>query len=113
MGRNHIEGKDKAGISEQQGLGRAEGLTGTAEVSRNPAVAETVGLADRRLHNNAVQAVLGKHPRMAAEEALARFNLLAVLAEGIALRRIIVQPANTALLLTCTAPSLHNCCFSQ
>ena len=76
MGRNHIEGKDKAGISEQQGQGRVGGITVTAMASRNPAIVKTVGLADRRLHDKAVQAVLGNHPRMAAEDALARLICL-------------------------------------
>lgn len=70
----------------------------TAEASRNPAVAETVRRADRRLHDKAVEAVLGDHPRMTPPEASARVELLAVLAEGTAFRRLTVQPADPALL---------------
>jgi AcrR family transcriptional regulator len=85
-------------LSDEEADDHALLLEVTAEASRNPVVAETVRLADRRLHDKAVEAVLGDHPGMSTAEASARVEVLAVLAEGTALRRVTVRPANTRLL---------------
>lgn len=70
----------------------------TAEASRNPVVAEFVRQADRRLHAQALAAVLQGHPGLSREQASARVEFMAVLSEGTAFRRVTEPPADPALL---------------
>jgi AcrR family transcriptional regulator len=70
----------------------------TAEASRNPAVAEIVREADRRIHRQAVELVSADYPEFTAAEIAARVEFIAVLSEGSAFRRITEQSADPALL---------------
>lgn len=82
-------------LSDEEADDHAPLLQVTAEATRNPAVAETVRLAERRLHDKAVEATLADPPGIAEAEASARVEMLAVLAEGTACRRTTVHPADT------------------
>lgn len=70
----------------------------TAEATRNPAVAEIVRAADRRLHAQGVEAVRQDHPHLSDREISARVEFMAVLAEGTAFRRLTDHPADPQLL---------------
>ena len=70
----------------------------TAEATRNPAVAEIVRSADRRLHGQAVELVCAGYPGLSREEAAARVEFVAVLSEGSAFRSVNEQIAAPALL---------------
>lgn len=70
----------------------------TAEASRNPAVAEIVREADRRIHRQAVELVSADYPEFTAAEIAARVEFIAVLSEGSAFRRVTEQSADPALL---------------
>lgn len=77
---------------------RALLLEVTAEATRNPAVAEMVRTADRRLHAQAVAMVRLDHPQLSEPEAAARVEFMAVLSEGTAFRRVTEQRADPLLL---------------
>lgn len=77
---------------------RALLLEVTAEATRNPAVAEIVRKADRRLHAQAMAAVRVDYPELSEREAAARVEFVAVLSEGTAFRRATEQPADVATL---------------
>jgi AcrR family transcriptional regulator len=70
----------------------------TAEATRNPAVAEIVRAADRRLHAQAVELVRASNPELSCEDASARVEFVAVLSEGSAFRSITEQIAAPELL---------------
>jgi len=70
----------------------------TAEATRNPAVAEIVRAADRRLRGQAVELVRGDYPELSEEEAAARVEFVTVLSEGSAFRSVTEQIASPALL---------------
>lgn len=70
----------------------------TAEASRNPAVAEIVREADRRIHRQAEELVRADYPEFTAAEIAARVEFIAVLSEGSAFRRVTEQSADPALL---------------
>jgi AcrR family transcriptional regulator len=70
----------------------------TAEATRNPAVAEIVRSADRRLRAQAVEMVCAKHPELTRDEAAARVEFVAVLSEGSAFRSVTEQIAAPELL---------------
>lgn len=70
----------------------------TAEATRNPAVAEIVRAADRRLRGQAVELVRGNYPELSEEEAAARVEFVTVLSEGSAFRSVTEQIASPALL---------------
>lgn len=70
----------------------------TAEATRNPVVADIVRTADRRLHQQAVQAVRQDHPHLTDAEISTRVEFMAVLSEGTAFRRVTEQPADPVLL---------------
>jgi len=70
----------------------------TAEATRNPAVAEIVRAADRRLHAQGVEAVRQDQPHLSDREISARVEFMAVLAEGTAFRRLTDHPADPQLL---------------
>lgn len=70
----------------------------TAEATRNPAVAEIVREADRRLRGQAVELVRGDYPELTEAEAAARVEVVAVLSEGSAFRTITEEIASPALL---------------
>lgn len=72
----------------------------TAEATRNPAVAEIVREADRRLHRQAVALVCAEYPELTEQEAAARVEFFAVLSEGTAFRGITEQSVDPALLET-------------
>jgi hypothetical protein len=65
----------------------------TAEATRNPAVAEIVREADRRLHLQAVELVRTDFPQLSEQEAVARVEFIAVLSEGSAFRHATEQHA--------------------
>jgi AcrR family transcriptional regulator len=58
----------------------------TAEATRNPAVAEMVREADRRIRSQAVQLVQVDYPEFTEQEAAVRVEFMSVLAEGTASR---------------------------
>jgi AcrR family transcriptional regulator len=70
----------------------------TAEATRNPAVAEIVREADRRLHLQAVALVRADFPGLSEQEAVARVEFIAVLSEGSAFRHVTEQHAEPAEL---------------
>nr|WP_298728248.1 TetR/AcrR family transcriptional regulator [uncultured Steroidobacter sp.] len=70
----------------------------TAEATRNPAVAEIVRAADRRLRGQAVELVRCNYPELSEEEAAARVEFVTVLSEGSAFRSVTEQIACPALL---------------
>jgi AcrR family transcriptional regulator len=70
----------------------------TAEATRNPAVADIVRKADRRLHDQVVAALQKRHPGLDAADISARVEVIAVLSQGTAFRRVTDQPADPALL---------------
>lgn len=70
----------------------------TAEATRNPAVAEIVRAADRRLRAQAVELVRSSYPELSEQEAGARVELVAVLSEGSAFRSVTEQIAAPELL---------------
>jgi len=81
-------------LSDEEAEDHALLLEATAEASRNPAVAATVKEADRRLHERAVDAVIQDHPWLTPAQAAARVEVMAVLMEGTAFRRVTGQPAD-------------------
>lgn len=68
----------------------------TAEATRNPAVAEIVREANRRLSSQAVALVRAEYPELSEEETAARVEFFAVLSEGTAFRVITEQGADPA-----------------
>ncbi|HEY0941203.1 MAG TPA: TetR/AcrR family transcriptional regulator [Steroidobacter sp.] len=72
----------------------------TAEATRNPAVAEIVRSADRRLRDQAVALVCAKNPELTPDEAAARVEFVAVLSEGSAFRSVTEQIAAPELLVS-------------
>lgn len=91
--RNHFASEDER--SERVLL-----LEITAEASRNPAVAEIVRSADRRLRDRAVELVCANHPEMTPDEAAARVEFVTVLSEGSAFRSVTEQIAAPELLVS-------------
>jgi AcrR family transcriptional regulator len=89
--RSHVASEDER--SERVLL-----LEITAEATRNPAVAEIVREADRRLRAQAVELVRRSQPELSRDEAAARVELIAVLSEGSAFRGVTEQIAAPALL---------------
>lgn len=77
---------------------RALLLEVTAEATRNPAVAEIVRKADRQLHERALTTVRQDYPQLSRKEAAARVEIMAVLSEGTAFRRVTQQPADPKVL---------------
>lgn len=65
----------------------------TAEATRNPAVAEIVRAADRRLRERAVELVCSSYPELSRDEAAARVELVTVISEGSAFRGVTEQIA--------------------
>lgn len=60
----------------------------TAEATRNPAVAAILREADQRLRTQALAAVRADYPHFTEEQAAARVQFFAALAEGSRLRRV-------------------------
>jgi AcrR family transcriptional regulator len=89
--RSHVASEDER--SERVLL-----LEITAEATRNPAVAEIVRAADRRLHGQAEELVCTSQPGLSRAEAAARVELVAVLSEGSAFRSVTEQIAAPELL---------------
>ena len=77
---------------------RALLLEVTAEATRNPAVADIVRAADRRLHTLAVATVRADYPALSEADAAARVEFIATLAEGTAFRRVTDQMADPEVL---------------
>lgn len=69
-----------------------------AEASRNPVVADMVRRADTILHDRAVESLQVNYPHLDREEARARVEFVASLAEGAAFRNIIPTQTNQKLL---------------
>jgi AcrR family transcriptional regulator len=63
-------------------------LEATAEATRNPAVAQIVADADRRLMNHAVAGFRRDHPDLDPRDAAARVEALVTLFEGTLFRRL-------------------------
>jgi AcrR family transcriptional regulator len=70
----------------------------TAEATRNPAVAEIVREADRRIRSQAVELVRGTYPELTEPEAAVRVEFMSVLAEGTASRYVTDPVSDPALL---------------
>ncbi|MDP9900893.1 TetR/AcrR family transcriptional regulator [Variovorax ginsengisoli] len=87
-------------LSDEDAGDQALMLEVTAEASRNPAVAAMVRTADERLHAHAVAVVRRDHPHLQAADVSARVELIAVLIDGAAVRRLTAQQADTAALAT-------------
>lgn len=87
-----------ANASEEERSERVLLLEITAEATRNPAVADIVREADRRLRGQAVELVRGNYPELTEEEAAARVEFVTVLSEGSAFRTITEDIASPALL---------------
>jgi AcrR family transcriptional regulator len=90
--RRHVE------PNEEERSERVLLLEITAEATRNPAVADIVREADRRLRGQAVELVRGNYPELTEEEAAARVEFVTVLSEGSAFRMITEDIASPALL---------------
>jgi AcrR family transcriptional regulator len=87
-----------ANASEEERSERVLLLEITAEATRNPAVADIVREADRRLRGQAVALVRGNYPELNEEEAAARVEFVTVLSEGSAFRTITEDIASPVLL---------------
>ncbi|HEY5760364.1 MAG TPA: TetR/AcrR family transcriptional regulator [Steroidobacter sp.] len=87
-----------ANASEEERSERVLLLEITAEATRNPAVADIVREADRRLRGQAVALVRGNYPELNEEEAAARVEFVTVLSEGSAFRTITEDVASPVLL---------------
>lgn len=70
----------------------------TAEATRNPAVAEIVREADRRIRSQAVTLVRADYPELTEPEAAVRVEFMSVLAEGTASRYVTDQVTDPALM---------------
>lgn len=70
----------------------------SAEATRNPAVAEIVREADRRIRSQAVELVRGDYPELTEPEAAVRVEFMSVLAEGTA-SRYVTDPVTDPTLL--------------
>ena len=70
----------------------------TAEATRNPAVAEIVREADRRIRSQAVELVRGDYPDLTEPEAAVRVEFMSVLAEGTASRYVTDDVTDPALM---------------
>jgi AcrR family transcriptional regulator len=87
-----------ANASEEERSERVLLLEITAEATRNPAVADIVREADRRLRGQAVALVRANYPELNEEEAAARVEFVTVLSEGSAFRTITEDVASPVLL---------------
>ncbi|WP_129777612.1 TetR/AcrR family transcriptional regulator [Peristeroidobacter soli] len=90
--RRHVD------ASEEEWSERVLLLEITAEATRNPAVADIVRAADRRLRGQAVELVRVNYPELTEAEAAARVEFVTVLSEGSAFRGVTEQIASPALL---------------
>jgi AcrR family transcriptional regulator len=84
--------------SEDEHSDRILMLEITAEATRNPAVAEIVREADRRIRSQAVELVRRDYPELTAPEAAVRVEFMSVLAEGTA-SRYVADPVPDPTLL--------------
>ncbi|ADU68947.1 TetR/AcrR family transcriptional regulator [Pantoea sp. At-9b] len=69
-----------------------------AEAGRNPRVAAMLEAADARMFSHARQKVRASHPELSDEQVNACVEVLAVLFDGTALRRLTPQKASAATL---------------
>jgi AcrR family transcriptional regulator len=79
----------------------------TAEATRNPAVAEIVREADRRIRSQAVELVRGDYPELTEPEAAGRVEFMSVLAEGTASRSVTDPVTDPALMERIYADALQ------
>ena len=79
----------------------------TAEATRNPAVAEIVREADRRIRSQAVALVRADYPDLTEREAAVRVEFMSVLAEGIASRYLTDEVVDPELMERVYADSLR------
>lgn len=70
----------------------------TAEASRNPAVADIVREADRRIRAQAVALVRADYPELTEPEAAIRVEFMSALAEGTAARHLLDPVADLELM---------------
>jgi len=70
----------------------------TAEATRNPAVADIVREADRRIRSQAVTLVRADYPELTEPEAAARVEFMSVLSEGTASRYATDPVADPAVM---------------
>jgi len=70
----------------------------TAEATRNPAVAEIVREADRRIRSQAVELVRAAYPEFTESQAAARVEFFSVLSEGIASRYVADQVTDVQVM---------------
>ena len=97
-----------AGVSEEHREDDILLLEVTAEATRNPAVAEIVREADRRLHAHARATFMQGHPEFEPHEASVRVELIAVLIEGTMFRRLTGRGNDVV-----TPPSLYRTLLEQ
>ncbi|KQN47531.1 TetR family transcriptional regulator [Serratia sp. Leaf50] len=85
---------------EQNEIDHALMLEVTAEATRNPVVAKILRDAESKLFNEAKAMLTPYYPNMPEEELKARLEMLAVLCEGTAFRRLAHKHADSEILKT-------------
>lgn len=83
---------------EQNEIDHALMLEVTAEATRNPAVHKILREAEAKLFNEATVMMTPYYPEMPAEQLKARLEMLAVLCEGTAFRRLTHKHADPEIL---------------
>ncbi|WP_239952313.1 TetR/AcrR family transcriptional regulator [Pantoea sp. Z09] len=79
-----------------------------AEASRNPRVAEILQTAETRLFHNACEKMRVDYPHLSDAQRAACVEVLAVLVEGTAFRRLTTQKASADLLHTLYKQMIHD-----
>lgn len=79
-----------------------------AEASRNSRVADILQAADARIFSNACRNMQLNHPHLSAEQITACVEVLAVLVEGTAFRRLTPQKASAATLQSLYQQLIHH-----
>ncbi|MEZ3498755.1 TetR/AcrR family transcriptional regulator [Pantoea sp. KPR_PJ] len=79
-----------------------------AEASRNPRVREILQRAEARLFHNACEKLRRDYPHLSEAQRAACVEVLAVLIEGTAFRRLTTQKASAELLYTLYKQMIHH-----
>lgn len=79
-----------------------------AEASRNPRVSEILQTAETRLFHNACEKMRKDYPHLSDTQRAACVEVLAVLVEGTAFRRLTTQKASADLLYTLYKQMIHD-----
>ncbi|HAB73404.1 MULTISPECIES: TetR/AcrR family transcriptional regulator [Pantoea] len=79
-----------------------------AEASRNPRVSDILQAAETRLFHNACEKMRADYPHLTEPQRAACVEVLAVLIEGTAFRRLTTQKASADLLHTLYKQMIHN-----